>query len=293
MTNVIACLAVVSFAVMQGAASNVDLGVLTCPESHPFAYYQGSYCCAHGKEKVFYENGIWCDGSTINWNSLCCYEDYHIECPHGKGQCWDNWRPLTTTTTTTTTISTTNTTSTYKTVIGTSIREFMNVSRTGRFDSQTVDTTEHTIMSHPTLWLVPFLSIAVLMLLLGGCIGGLSVYLLPVLMAAICRQRAKKDSSVESLSLDYMPFRRASSSGNMNTTTASTTSLCMTKSPSIPECLEEKGTEVENIYESVVHPVADPEEPERIHVIGVEVETVSSSKEASNELMQQIISPCH
>ena len=54
-----------------------------CPESHPFAYYNGHYCCESGREKVYTQDGDKCDGSAIQIDSLCCHGDRFIECPLG------------------------------------------------------------------------------------------------------------------------------------------------------------------------------------------------------------------
>jgi len=55
-----------------------------CPDSHPFAYFNGAYCCAVDKEKNYGPQGAKCDGSTIQRNSLCCLGDAYVKCPDGK-----------------------------------------------------------------------------------------------------------------------------------------------------------------------------------------------------------------
>ena len=55
----------------------------TCPISHPFVYYNGLYCCASTKEKVYGPQGDKCDGSTISRSSLCCEGDSFVRCPSG------------------------------------------------------------------------------------------------------------------------------------------------------------------------------------------------------------------
>ena len=54
-----------------------------CPESHPYAYYNGYYCCESGREKVHTLDGDKCDGSAIQIDSLCCLGDRFIDCPLG------------------------------------------------------------------------------------------------------------------------------------------------------------------------------------------------------------------
>ena len=53
-----------------------------CPESHPYAYYDGQYCCASDYEKIYEPQGTKCDGSKIQLDSLCCGSEY-IVCPNG------------------------------------------------------------------------------------------------------------------------------------------------------------------------------------------------------------------
>ena len=52
---------------------------LECPATHPFAYRSGEYCCRTPKEKV--DTGETCDGSMIGFDSACCENDDHAECP--------------------------------------------------------------------------------------------------------------------------------------------------------------------------------------------------------------------
>ena len=51
-----------------------------CPESHPFAYLDGSYCCKTNKEKVAEKDGTRCDGSVISWESSCCRNNRWRKC---------------------------------------------------------------------------------------------------------------------------------------------------------------------------------------------------------------------
>merc|ERR1711939_551258 len=53
----------------------------SCPSSHPFAYYNGQYCCKYTREKHYSPQGSKCDGSVIGFGSLCCYKDGHTRCP--------------------------------------------------------------------------------------------------------------------------------------------------------------------------------------------------------------------
>ena len=50
-----------------------------CPSSHPNPYYNGEYCCKNDKEKVFKPQGSKCDGSRIQYDSLCCYKNQYIK----------------------------------------------------------------------------------------------------------------------------------------------------------------------------------------------------------------------
>jgi len=71
-----------SHAVTHHVSHNSGWG--RCPSSHPYAYYSGSYCCKYGREKVYRPQGSKCDGSTIQFNSLCCYANGFVRCPNGK-----------------------------------------------------------------------------------------------------------------------------------------------------------------------------------------------------------------
>ena len=54
-----------------------------CPETHPYAYHKGDYCCQINEEDYAiakYEAG--CDGSTIDINvSMCCKGHQYTSCP--------------------------------------------------------------------------------------------------------------------------------------------------------------------------------------------------------------------
>ena len=51
------------------------------PSSHPFAYSHGEYCCQTNKEYGNTAHGYKCDGSSIDFNSLC-YENHQLlQCP--------------------------------------------------------------------------------------------------------------------------------------------------------------------------------------------------------------------
>ena len=51
-----------------------------CPETHPFAYYSGNYCCETNKEKLLDEHGALCDGGKIGIDSLCCEDNKYTSC---------------------------------------------------------------------------------------------------------------------------------------------------------------------------------------------------------------------
>ena len=54
----------------------------SCPESHPWAYLNGKYCCALWYEKPHVENhGAKCNGSKLRLDSSCCIYDDYIKCP--------------------------------------------------------------------------------------------------------------------------------------------------------------------------------------------------------------------
>ena len=55
----------------------------SCPDSHPYAYYNGQYCCASDFEKIYKPQGAKCDGSKIQLDSLCCRNDEHTRCLFG------------------------------------------------------------------------------------------------------------------------------------------------------------------------------------------------------------------
>jgi len=55
-----------------------------CPATHPYVYYDGEYCCASDKEKVYKPQGALCDGSKIGRTSKCCLGDAYKKCPFGK-----------------------------------------------------------------------------------------------------------------------------------------------------------------------------------------------------------------
>ena len=52
-----------------------------CPDSHPYAYSHGRYCCASEYEKIFDHQEAFCDGGIIQYNSMCCENDEYIRCP--------------------------------------------------------------------------------------------------------------------------------------------------------------------------------------------------------------------
>ena len=54
---------------------------LECPATHPFAYLSGEYCCRTSKEKMHTAHGEKCDGSMIGFDSTCCENDDHADCP--------------------------------------------------------------------------------------------------------------------------------------------------------------------------------------------------------------------
>ena len=54
-----------------------------CPVTHPYAYYNGEYCCATNREKSNSTIGDKCDGSIILNDSLCCEDDKYVPCPNG------------------------------------------------------------------------------------------------------------------------------------------------------------------------------------------------------------------
>ena len=54
-----------------------------CPDSHPYAYFNGQYCCASEYENIYEPQGAKCDGGIIQYDSMCCANDEHIPCPSG------------------------------------------------------------------------------------------------------------------------------------------------------------------------------------------------------------------
>ena len=50
-----------------------------CPDAHPYAYYNGEYCCATNREKSNSTIGDKCDGSIILNDSLCCKDDKYCK----------------------------------------------------------------------------------------------------------------------------------------------------------------------------------------------------------------------
>ena len=54
--------------------------ITNCPETNPFAYYNGDYCCSTEYEKVYSPDGLKCDGGKISLDSLCC-KGNAVKCP--------------------------------------------------------------------------------------------------------------------------------------------------------------------------------------------------------------------
>ena len=52
-----------------------------CPESHPYAYSDGKYCCSTAFEKTYSPQGTKCDGGPISFESTCCKDDLYSICP--------------------------------------------------------------------------------------------------------------------------------------------------------------------------------------------------------------------
>jgi hypothetical protein len=56
----------------------------TCPETHPFAYYSGRYCCKTNKEIPLIPGikpiTILCDGGEIGIDSICCEDNNFTLC---------------------------------------------------------------------------------------------------------------------------------------------------------------------------------------------------------------------
>lgn len=76
-----------------GICESLSYETYPCPESHPFAYYNGQYCCQVGFEKASFtsRSGSGCNGSSITRESLCCQDDRHTECPHKPCATMDWW----------------------------------------------------------------------------------------------------------------------------------------------------------------------------------------------------------
>ena len=55
-----------------------------CPETHPFVYANGIYCCANNQEKVYFPLGDKCNGGPLSKDSLCCKEDAYVKCANAK-----------------------------------------------------------------------------------------------------------------------------------------------------------------------------------------------------------------
>lgn len=52
-----------------------------CPDSYPFAYLDGDYCCQSGYEKNDpAKDGDLCDGSKIQIDSKCCLGNKYYQC---------------------------------------------------------------------------------------------------------------------------------------------------------------------------------------------------------------------
>ena len=54
----------------------------SCPESFPYVYLNGNYCCKSGFEKNNpIKDGELCDGSKIGVTSKCCEGNKYQGCP--------------------------------------------------------------------------------------------------------------------------------------------------------------------------------------------------------------------
>ena len=53
-----------------------------CPDEHPYAYFNGSYCCKEGDEDINENLGELCDGGKISLSSVCCKNN--VTCPVGR-----------------------------------------------------------------------------------------------------------------------------------------------------------------------------------------------------------------
>lgn len=56
-----------------------------CPQSYPFAFKWGKYCCATEKEDTSTIKVDGCDGSKLSLSSICCDQNDHQECSHSEG----------------------------------------------------------------------------------------------------------------------------------------------------------------------------------------------------------------
>ena len=62
----------------------------SCPASHPFAYFDGKYCCETGFENYNSADGVACDGGQISLSSRCCRDNKHKRCPEDGSNCRDH-----------------------------------------------------------------------------------------------------------------------------------------------------------------------------------------------------------
>ena len=62
----------------------VEVAVRFCPQSHPYAYLDGSYCCKYGEENYDARAGVGCDGGPISLTSTCCKDESYQKCPGSK-----------------------------------------------------------------------------------------------------------------------------------------------------------------------------------------------------------------
>ena len=60
-----------------------------CPDTYPFAFKWGQYCCATPFEDISSLHVEGCDGSGLSINSICCEKGNHQICPHTEG-CFDS-----------------------------------------------------------------------------------------------------------------------------------------------------------------------------------------------------------
>ena len=75
---------------LESISNSVFLFLGDCPNSHPYVYRRGDYCCKYNKENVFARDGEFCDGSELTFESKCCQNNAMLGCPHGDGNCRDN-----------------------------------------------------------------------------------------------------------------------------------------------------------------------------------------------------------